>query len=417
MQENGAAVGGSDASDVRAFAPGPIVITRRLLRARRLSRPAFVRSDRFDLTSFPRLIRAAASTRTAIYVVSLADSFSIFGGAIVLIDERSRRARRATASCSSETPFDPIATEFAAQERNRARLQSICARDTRRCGVFSGMPDAQGLRDRFATGHGRSSLSRARSPVRRVPGRLPANAAGGPYEWSVTEKDRDGAARLGFHGCAPRDGPRSVAAAEKLKRLVERAGVLATEQREGLVDVRAGSARKEELRGDILAIPIAHMSEVGREAAKEQHQLRTTLRFTPSASTFLAFRTAAGSMAAEAETHKDVLIKYGLAVPVLEMLVQMLDQFDAAVAMGNDGRTAHVGATRELKAVASQIVRTVKILDGRNRQRFQDDGQLLGSWISASTVLGTPRGTQDEASPPSSPEQATPNAGDVRPAA
>ncbi|MGH7510250.1 MAG: hypothetical protein ACREMZ_12385 [Gemmatimonadales bacterium] len=26
--------------------------------------------------------------------------------------------------------------------------------------------------------------------------------------------------------------------------------------------------------------------------------------------------------------------------------------------------------------------------DGRNRQRFAEDGQLLGSWISASTVLG-----------------------------
>ena len=29
-------------------------------------------------------------------------------------------------------------------------------------------------------------------------------------------------------------------------------------------------------------------------------------------------------------------------------------------------------------------------MDGRNRQRFAQDGQLLGSWLSASTVMGTP---------------------------
>jgi hypothetical protein len=65
-----------------------------------------------------------------------------------------------------------------------------------------------------------------------------------------------------------------------------------------------------------------------------------------------------------------------------------LDQFDAAVALGNDGRTAHMGATRDLRAVATEIVRTVRVMDGRNRQRFADQEQLLGSWISASTVLG-----------------------------
>ena len=89
---------------------------------------------------------------------------------------------------------------------------------------------------------------------------------------------------------------------------------------------------------------------------------------------------------------------------------QMLDQFDAAVALGNDGRTAHVGATRELRSVAQEIVRTVRVMDGRNRQRFADQGQLLGSWISASAVLGTPR-------PGTEPEGGTPAGREVRPAA
>jgi hypothetical protein len=54
-------------------------------------------------------------------------------------------------------------------------------------------------------------------------------------------------------------------------------------------------------------------------------------------------------------------------------------------------------------------------MDGRNRQRFQHDSLVLGAWISASTVLGTPRGTAEES--PEGEEGTTLVAGDVRPAA
>jgi hypothetical protein len=50
----------------------------------------------------------------------------------------------------------------------------------------------------------------------------------------------------------------------------------------------------------------------------------------------------------------------------------------------------------------------VRLMNGRNRQRFAGDGQLLGSWISASTVLGNSR--------PAEAEGGTPT-GEVRPAA
>jgi hypothetical protein len=50
------------------------------------------------------------------------------------------------------------------------------------------------------------------------------------------------------------------------------------------------------------------------------------------------------------------------------------------------------------------------VMDDRNRQRFGEDGQLLGSWISASTVLGTPR-------PGVEPEGGTSAGGEVGPLA
>jgi hypothetical protein len=131
-------------------------------------------------------------------------------------------------------------------------------------------------------------------------------------------------------------------------------------------------------------------------------------------------------MASAAEAHKETLAKYGFALPVLQEFGRMLDEFDAAVALGNDGRTAHLGATRELKAVAQEIVRTVRVMDGPNRQRFADDGQLLGSWLGASRVLGRRRAGTEVGSvapvvPAPGPAPATegqaPTAGDVRPAA
>jgi hypothetical protein len=219
-----------------------------------------------------------------------------------------------------------------------------------------------------------------------------------------------GARALKFTVTHPDTEPSSAAVVVKLEGLVTRANEQATAQRDGFIQVRAASARKAELRRAMLEVPIAHLADVGEVAAREQHELDKVFRFRPGASTFLAFRAAARGMASAAKTHKDVLAKHGLSAPVLEEFDRMLDQFDGAVEAGNDGRTAHLGATRELETVAQEIVRTVRVMDGRNRQRFAEEEQLLGSWISASTVLGTRgRGTE--------PEGGIPAGGEVRPAA
>ena len=219
-----------------------------------------------------------------------------------------------------------------------------------------------------------------------------------------------GTRALEFSRAHPDSEQGTATAAARLEQLVARANQTAAVQRDGFIDARAASARKNELRRTMLEVPIAHLAEVGRAAAREEHELGKTFRFKPGADTFLAFRTAARSMASEAQTHRELLAKYGLAQSVLDEFVQMLDQFDEAIALGNDGRTAHVGATRELKAVATEIVRAVRVMDGRNRQRFAQDEQLLGSWINASTVLGTRgRGMGLEGE--------TPAGGEVRPAA
>ncbi len=212
----------------------------------------------------------------------------------------------------------------------------------------------------------------------------------------------------------PDDDPGNAANAARLKALVTQAHALLAQQRKGLVNRHTGAVQKAQLRRDMRG-PIAHMSAVGRAAATERADLGTTFRYKPSTSSSLAVRTAAQDMITAAQTHRELLVKYGLAGPMLDSLVQMLDQFDAAIEQTNNGRAAHVAATSALKQVAREIARTVRVMDGRNRQRFQHDSVVLGEWISASTVLGTPRGTTEDS--PKGEDGTTPASGDVRPAA
>jgi hypothetical protein len=195
-----------------------------------------------------------------------------------------------------------------------------------------------------------------------------------------------------------------------IRALVQQAHALLAQQRDGFVQEHASAATKDQLRR-AMASPIAHLSEVGRSAAKDQPELGSSYRIKPSKSTVLGFQTMVGAMVDTSKAHKDLLVSHGMAAPMLDSLEQMLEQFKAAVTLGRQGRAAHVSATRQLKQVVADIVRTVRKMDGRNRQRFVDNGQALGEWISASTLLGVSRAAT--AKDPVAPAAE----GDVRPAA
>ena len=175
-------------------------------------------------------------------------------------------------------------------------------------------------------------------------------------------------------------------------------------------------------RQEILAGPVTHLAQVGRRASRDVHELGQAFQRKPSKGTYVEFLTASRTMQAEAEQHKAVLLKYGLSEAVLAQLGELLDRFDAAVLLGNNGRTAHKGATQQLEALAAELAAVVRTMDARNRQRFQGNAQLLASWVSASTVLGGKRGVSvpsPEETPVSGGETGgTPAAGsEVRPAA
>ena len=69
-----------------------------------------------------------------------------------------------------------------------------------------------------------------------------------------------------------------------------------------------------------------------------------------------------------------------------------MNQWDAAVRLGNVVRMIHTAATRELATLTMDAASIIRAMDTRNRQRFQNDPQALELWISARTVLVGGRG-------------------------
>ena len=144
-----------------------------------------------------------------------------------------------------------------------------------------------------------------------MPGHPPADSMECSMNKESRRKIEMGTRALEFSRAHPDTDPGTVTQVSRLEQLLARATEAATVQRDGLVHTHAASARKKELRRQMREGPIAHLAQVGRAAAREQHELAKTFTFKPGASTYLAFRTAARSMASSAQEHRELLVKYG----------------------------------------------------------------------------------------------------------
>ena len=214
----------------------------------------------------------------------------------------------------------------------------------------------------------------------------------------------------------PDDEPGFGVLLARLQALVVRMGDVITAQRNGFIDTRAARSRKQELRTEV-AVPIAHLAQIGALAAREVHELGKTFRFRPAATSQVAFQSASRAMLEAAQTHKEVLVKHGLSESVLVELERMLDQYDAALRLGAEGRMRHTAATRELVALTKEAGRLVRAMDARIRIRYRNDLPALEQWVSARAVLGVPR-PGEQGVEPAVEGGGTPGAsGEVRPAA
>ena len=194
----------------------------------------------------------------------------------------------------------------------------------------------------------------------------------------------------------------------RLDDLLGDAKRLASQQREGIAQARGATALKRTLEAEIRRTHLGHLARVAQAASAEQPEVVPSFRIPREARTIRGFRTTASTIAAAAQANRELLVKHGMAEPVLESLVAMLKRYDQAVLQGVQARRQHIGASADLDTVADEIVQVVELLDGYHRLRFGRDPERLAAWESASSVAATPRPAE-----PARPAQS----GDVRPAA
>lgn len=204
--------------------------------------------------------------------------------------------------------------------------------------------------------------------------------------------------------------PGYAAALAGLEQRLIRAQQLARTQQDGINQRQAANARKNGLRRQMRKTQLRHLARVARVAARENPDLNGKLVLKGAPRPFRSFRALAGTMVAEAQTGKELLVKYGLADTVLDSLVQSLDQFDRAMGESTDALRAHVSARAELDVLADQVVDIVGVMDALNRFRFADDAAVLAEWDTVSNVMTPVHTTDKPAVPPTS-------GGEVKPAA
>jgi|SRR5438874_928806 len=212
------------------------------------------------------------------------------------------------------------------------------------------------------------------------------------------------------------DGATQTGAVALLEQLVERAELLASQQRAGVITARGAVEHRTEVRRALQSKLLRYLSAVGAAAARENTELAAQFRLPKPRGPNHAFLTMARVMLEKATAQKDVLVNRGMSAKLLDDLTATLNDFEKTLEATRVARQDHAGATADLRAVLGEISQQVRVLDGLVRYRFGDNEELMGAWASAHNVVGPFR----KASPPdplSVPERGNDAGGSSTPAA
>jgi len=192
----------------------------------------------------------------------------------------------------------------------------------------------------------------------------------------------------------------------RLEALLERADVLALQQRSGLVAMRASTTRRAAVQRELQSRLLHYLSGVARLAARENAGLAVPFKLPRVRIPDLAFLSLARGMLEKATELRDLFVSHGMSERLLGDLAAAIAEFEQTLEATRAAQREHVGATADLWAVAAQISRQMRVLDGFVRYRFWDQAELRGAWLGARKVGGPGRAKAE-----------TPAVGEIREAA
>lgn len=187
----------------------------------------------------------------------------------------------------------------------------------------------------------------------------------------------------------------------KLEELVQRADGLVARQRAGIAATRAATLQREGIRDTLQTALLRYLKAVSQAAATENSDLLAQFQMPHVNVSHRVFVAAARGLLTKATEQKDLLVSHGMQPSLLEDLGATLAEFEQTLEASRAGRREHVGARADLDAVAAEIVKQVRVLDGLMRYRFRNNADLMGEWASVRNVLGPFRSKGQK--PPESP--------------
>ncbi len=174
----------------------------------------------------------------------------------------------------------------------------------------------------------------------------------------------------------------------KLEELINRAELLAGQQRGGVAVTRSATKQRDVVRRALQRKLLGYLRVVGAVAAKVNRELAQQFQMPPGNASQQALLTSARKMLERATAQKDVLVGLGMSEKVLAEVAGAIGELEQTLEATRAGRREHVGASADLKAVVAEIAEQVRLLDGVVKYRFGDNPELMGAWASARNVLG-----------------------------
>jgi hypothetical protein len=174
--------------------------------------------------------------------------------------------------------------------------------------------------------------------------------------------------------------------AARFKAKVERMQVLVAQQRDGTAARAAQVGRHQDLREEIIRLPIRHLIGVAAALEADQPALAVAVGSSLHGLTGQKFLAAVKSVAATLQAQQEVLRKAGMAEDTLSTLTGLIAEYEQALSDANAGRRAHTGARAEMRELGRELMVLVRQLDGLVIFHFRDKSEILGAWKSARNV-------------------------------
>lgn len=192
---------------------------------------------------------------------------------------------------------------------------------------------------------------------------------------------------LRFEREYPSEDPGQQATVARLEGLLVEAGALVTQENLGHASERAARNRRSRTRA-ALHRTLRHLVNVADVVARQIPTLEGEFVMPKHHSPGRNFIGQARTLLAQANEQREAFIAAGIGAGFFEKAEAAIAAYDAASTEADEGREAHVRAGALFRSITSEVLATVRVLDGLNAARFAEQAGERAKWESARNVFG-----------------------------